>query len=365
MKRILLFSLTLSLMAVSAINAQEKNALISFKKTTNDFGTIKVDGGSVTCNFEFVNTGSIPLIVKRVATSCDCATSDWPKEPVVPGATGAIKVVFNPKNRPGAIDKTITVYSNALTSTVVLQLKGNVSEPPKTLEEIYSRIVGDFRFKTNHLSFNQVLVDEVKTDTLEFVCVAKEPVTIGYSTNGISHMTIKFAPAVLKPNEKGLMIVSFDAKKRNDWGFVIDRINLTQNDKAIIGGLITISANIVENFSSLTQEQRDNAPRIEFAKISYDFGTVDEGQIVDYDFAFTNSGKTDLVIRKIKPSCGCTTVEPADKIIKPGKSSAFKASFNSKGFSGRNTKSITVISNDPTSPTIVLRMSGIVNSPKK
>ena len=365
MKRILLFSMILIFVVVSSINAQQKNALISFKKTVYDFGTIKEDVGLVTYNFEFVNSGKSPLVIQRVITSCDCTASEWTKEPLAPGAAGSIKVVYNPKGRPGPIDKAITVYSNAETPTVVLQIKGNVQEPPKKLEEIYTREIGDFRFRTNHLSFDRMLIDKIKIDTLEFISIAKEPVKIGCRISGLPHLTVRFVPETLKPNEKGLMIVKFDAQKRNDWGFVIDRFYLTQNDKDIKDGLISISASIEENFSTLTEVQRTNAPKIEFAQTSYGFGQIDEGQLVEYDFVFTNTGKSDLVIRKIKASCGCTTVDPFDKLIKPGQTSTFKASFKTNGYSGRNSKSITVISNDPVLPTIVLRMTGIINSTQK
>ena len=365
MKKILLFSVILTFVVVSSINAQQKGVLITFKKTIHDYGTIKEGDGPVTCSFEFANTGKKPLIIERIITSCDCATSTWDKEPLAPGASSNIKVIFNPSQRPGKIDKTITVYSNAETATVVLQIRGFVQEKPKTLDEIYNRLIGDFRFKSNHLSFDRIFVENVKTDTLEFISTAKEPVKIGYKTEGLEHLSVKFIPEIIKPQEKGFMVVTFDAKKRNDWGFVIDRFLLTQNDKVINGGLITVSANLEENFSKLTEEQRSNAPKIEFAQNSYDFGQVDEGQLVEYEFKFTNIGKSDLFIRKIKASCGCTTVEPVDKVINAGQSNSFKATFRTKGYSGRCSKSITVISNDPVTPTVVLRISGIVNSSKK
>lgn len=363
MKRILLFTMMVTF-AVITISAQQKSSSIFFKYKVYDFGTIKEQDGIVTCNFEFSNPSKGPLIIQRIITTCDCTTTEWPKEPLAPGASGTIKVAFNPKDRPGKFDKTITIYSNAETSTVVLQIKGVVLERPKSLEDIYNRLLGDFRFKGTHLSFDRIFADKIKIDTLEFINVANEPVKIGCKLEGLTHLTVKFKPETLKPIEKGLMIVTFDAKKRNDWGFVIDRFYLTQNDKDINGGIISVSASIEENFSSLTDEQRTNAPRIELANTNYDFGQVAEGQSVESEFTFKNSGKSDLIIRKIKPSCGCTTVEPVDKIIKPGQTSSFKSSIKTAGFTGRISKSITVITNDPSSPSVAIRITGTVNPAK-
>jgi len=226
-------------------------------------------------------------------------------------------------------------------------------------------LIGDFRFKTNHLSFDRVFVDKIKTDTLELLCVSKEPVKIGCKIGGLPHLSVRFVPEILKDQEKGLMIVSFDPIKRNDWGFVIDRFNLTQNDNDIKGGIVSISASIEENFSKLSDKQRSVAPRIEFENSNYDFGQIEEGQLIEYNFTFKNTGKSDLLIRKIKASCGCTTVEPVEKVIKSGQTSTFKASVKTKGLSGRNAKSITIISNDPITPTVVLRMIGVINSQQK
>ena len=365
MKRILVISFVIALTIVSTSYGQQKNALISFKKSVFDFGTIKEQDGVVTHRFEFVNSGNGPLIIKRVITSCDCTTTEWPKEPLVPGTGGSLKVVFNPKDKTGKIDKTVTIYSNADNSTVVLQILGVVKERSKALEEIYNRVLGDFRFKGTNISFSRVFVDDIKIDTLDFICMANEPTKIGCKIDGLPHLNVKFIPETLKHNEKGHMVITFDAKKRNDWGLVIDRFYLTQNNKDINGGLITLSANIEENFLKLTEEQRTNAPKIEIANPEYNFGEVDEDQLVQKEFAFTNTGKSDLIIRKIKASCGCTMVEPSDKVIKPGQSSSFKASIKTNGFSGRIAKTITVITNDPVSPIVSVRVTGIVNAPKK
>jgi len=365
MKRNLLFSTIAAFSIFSSSYGQQKSATISFKETVFDFGIIKEQDGFVTHSFEFENPGKDPLIIKRVIASCDCITLDWTKEPLAPGKGGRLKVVFNPKDKPGKISKTITVYSNAENPTVVLQVNGVVLERPRALEEIYDRVLGDFRFKGTNLSFDRVYIDKVKTDTLEFVCMANETAKIGCKISGLPYLSVKFVPETLQPKEKGLMIVTYDANKRNDWGFVFDRFYVTQNNKDINGGLITVSANIEENFSMLTDEQRTNAPKMEMATQNYDFGQVEEKQLVQKEFTFTNTGKSDLIIRKIKASCGCTMVEPADKVIKPGQSSSFKASVKTDGFSGRIAKTITIITNDPVTPSIAVRIVGIVNPLKK
>ncbi|MEI7983694.1 MAG: DUF1573 domain-containing protein, partial [Bacteroidota bacterium] len=54
-------------------------------------------------------------------------TPTWPKEPIVPGKTGEITVKYN-TNISGPFNKTITVSSNAINPTIVLQIKGEVTK---------------------------------------------------------------------------------------------------------------------------------------------------------------------------------------------------------------------------------------------
>ncbi|HYW95694.1 MAG TPA: DUF1573 domain-containing protein, partial [Bacteroidales bacterium] len=121
------FQLLVFIMAAPVVAmAQQKVANISFDETVYDFGNIKEADGNVSHTFDFVNTGSEPLIVQNVAPSCGCTTPTWTKEPVMPGEKGKITAVFNPRNRPGHFDKYITVQSNASQASVRLRITGKV-----------------------------------------------------------------------------------------------------------------------------------------------------------------------------------------------------------------------------------------------
>jgi hypothetical protein len=66
------------------------------------------------------------LIISDVVRSCGCTIPSWPKEPIPPGGTGQIKVTYDTK-RPGAINKNITIVSNATNEpSKILRIKGNV-----------------------------------------------------------------------------------------------------------------------------------------------------------------------------------------------------------------------------------------------
>ncbi|MBA3828554.1 MAG: DUF1573 domain-containing protein [Taibaiella sp.] len=105
-------------------------ALIHFKEgDIYNFGTIKM-GITAVHEFEFTNTGTLPLLISDCMASCGCTTPEWPKEPILPGKIGKIKVTFHTQGHPGEFTKNIFITSNALTDapTYVLHITGNVTE---------------------------------------------------------------------------------------------------------------------------------------------------------------------------------------------------------------------------------------------
>jgi hypothetical protein len=102
---------------------------------------------------------------------------------------------------------------------------------------------------------------------------------------------------------------------------------------------------------------------VELIDSVYDFKTIKEGDKVEFNFRFKNTGKNPLVILDVMASCGCTVPEKPEKPIKPGEIGIIKAVFNSKGKVGPNHKSLTVRSNvyPPGFPALELKGEVIAN----
>jgi len=102
-------------------------AKIEFKEEVIDYGTIEKGADGVRI-FEFTNTGTEPLIISRVYSSCGCTIPKKPEDPVLPGETGEIEVKYDTK-RVGPIRKTVSVYSNAGPVPFPLKIKGTITDP--------------------------------------------------------------------------------------------------------------------------------------------------------------------------------------------------------------------------------------------
>jgi hypothetical protein len=99
-----------------------------------------------------------------------------------------------------------------------------------------------------------------------------------------------------------------------------------------------------------------NSPRINFKVLQHDFGVVEEGKTVNFDFSFVNTGGKNLRITDANPDCKFVTVEKNFKEVVPGGTGYLKIYYDTKGRSGRMENTVIVRSNDPFASAVVLKL---------
>ena len=117
---------------------------------------------------------------------------------------------------------------------------------------------------------------------------------------------------------------------------------------SLIAGCIILSSCFQKaptSGSSATTGDAANLPVIKFEMESYDFGKIKQGSKVSYDFKFTNTGKSPLIITNAVATCGCTTPEYPKTPVKPGESGVIHVTFDSAGKQGLQDKMITITAN--------------------
>ena len=128
-KNNLIYLLLISVIAWSSCKQgagykSSRNAFIEFNSTEHDYGEIPFDGDGV-IEFVFLNSGSEPLIVTHVKSTCGCTIPEWSKEPVLSGEKGKIHVEYDTR-RVGNFTKSIYVYSNASNGPQKLMITGRI-----------------------------------------------------------------------------------------------------------------------------------------------------------------------------------------------------------------------------------------------
>ncbi|MDB5129912.1 DUF1573 domain-containing protein [Mucilaginibacter sp.] len=108
-----------------------------------------------------------------------------------------------------------------------------------------------------------------------------------------------------------------------------------------------------------------NAPVMKFEKETHDFGKIKEGDKVTYEFKFTNTGKSPLIIKDAIATCGCTKPEWPKSPIQPGADGAIKVTFNSAGKMGLQDKQITITGNTVPAQSMVHLIGEVTTSTTK
>ncbi len=333
---------------------------IKLSTTEHDFGVFKEESGRQTYNFEVTNSGDAPLVIQNIVASCGCTEPVWTKSPIPPSGRGVITAIYDPSNRPGPFNKTLTVHSNGKPEVLVLVIKGEVTPREKTIEEIYTWPVGTVRFESNHLAFTTIKKTEKKIRVMPIINPSEEPVKIEFE--GLPEfLQLKSNPETLRPGQKGIIEGTYDATRNPSWGTVSNMIRVKLNGEVQQNGYYYVSANLVEDSSGLSKEELLNAPVFKIASTTVDIGKMEQATTRDVEFKFTNEGKRDLIIRNVRSTCGCTAVQQGtSNTIRPGESSSIKATFNSGGYNGRVTKAIYVYTNDPKNSEVILMLNAEV-----
>ena len=118
---------TTELTAETASTPAADAPILTFEKGSHDFGKIK-QGEIIQYDFKFKNTGKTPLIITNATATCGCTVPEIPKDPILPGAEGSIKVVFDSSGKMGMQDKIITVTSNGNPAINEVHIVGEITQ---------------------------------------------------------------------------------------------------------------------------------------------------------------------------------------------------------------------------------------------
>jgi hypothetical protein len=355
----------LFIMAVLSMPLKSQSSIttLKFADIQHDFRVFNEDAGRQTFDFIVTNTGDKPLIIQKVEASRPGTSPEWTKSPILPGEKGKVTGVWDPASRlgVGVFNKMLIVYTNTLPATTTLIIKGEVIAHVKTDEELLTFPVGGVGFESNQLVFPTMKKTETKEKYMLIINTSPSAVKVEFDELP-SHLKLITEPEILEPGQKGQIIGTYDATKNPGWGNINELIKIKLNGVPQENVYYWVRANLVEDFSTLSNEELANAPVFKLVSNTYDLGKIKGSSQKEVEFKFINEGKRDLIIRHITSSCGCTAIQQGNQGvgIKPGEASSIKAIFNSTGYKGKVTKAIYVYTNDPKNSEAILMFNADV-----
>jgi hypothetical protein len=337
--------------------AQAQQQIIRFETDTHDFGDVKA-GTKPRFAFKFTNLTDKPLALRNVKGGCVCTRPMWSEAPVNPGEQGEILVEFDSKKgKIGDFHKSVVIQTSASDQVDMVFIKGQVVPAKPTqafLNPTYKYAQGYINFRDPAVNFALVKSDEKKSFWVYFENTSPKPVQVVGAPNNSPFILVNVSkPIKVKPEGLDSIEFTVDGSKfdRKIDGFVQDTLRLITDD--VDNGVKNVP--LVGSWKRVyTPEELAKAPKIQFESVTFDAGKIIQGEKMNHAFKFTNTGGSELIITGAKPSCGCTASAPENTEIPPGQSSQINISFDSTGRTGSQTKNVTVSSNDPLTPSLVL-----------
>lgn len=317
MKTKLFAAIILTVSTISTATAQPE---ITWLQTDHDFGTINEDLGSVTCTYQYVNTGDQDLAIASARATCGCTTPRFNEAPLAPGDTASITVSFSPIGRLGRFDKKVYVETNAEPSRSVLTLHGTVIGGAATVAQRYPADLGALKFRNGSIMIGDVNKGKLKTIFAE----AYNPSTETLHPQVISRpdfVQAQPSPEAVAPGEQVSFILHVYSEKCPQWGLVEDSITIVADPQlAPTPVTIPISAVILEDFSALTPAQLAKAPHAIVQYDTLDFGVLKAGskQPQTRTTTVVNNGRSELTIRRAYSLASGVTVTTDRQQLKAG-----------------------------------------------
>ncbi len=342
---------------------------ITWLERQHDFGVFMEQDGKVTCQMPLVNTGDAPLMIVKAQAGCGCTGIDYPEAPIPPGDTAMVSITYNPAGRPGQFTKQVLIFTNTTPRRTVLEITGNVIPTAATLDKQYPLQAGSLRISQREVPMGELPKGKNKTQYLSAYNASTDTMVVSV-TGAKSHLSPAIVPDTVPPARVTALTVHYHSANAPLWGLNTDTLTLVCEplglESSVIPGTaqIHVMAQVMEDFGSLTDQQRRDAP---VAAIGcgdrIDFGTVKAGDVVSKSFEVTNRGKECLLIRRLwVPEGEGVTCTTSKTDIKRGKSATVTVTVDTSKQQGEMLNvPLTLITNDPESPRITVRLVGIID----
>ena len=335
----------------------------------HDFGVFLEQDGKVTCQMRAVNSGNEPLIIVKAQAGCGCTSIDYPQTPIQPGDTAAVTITYNPSGRPGQFTKQVIILTNTTVKRTILEITGNVIPTAATLDKQYPLQAGSLRISQQSIPFGELAKGENKTQFLSCYNASTDTLLVGVE-GALPHLKPAIVPDTVPPGRVTALTVHYLSGKAPLWGLNVDTLTVScrplRPSSATAGSAsVNVMAQVMENFKNLADEQRRNAPVVNVdCGNRLDFGEIPRGENVTRSFVVTNKGKNLLAIRRLWVPDGEGIAIKADKLEgKHGKKATVTVIVDSSMLQEQLLNvPLTLITNDPDSPRVTVRLVGIINN---
>ena len=234
-----------------------------------------------------------------------------------------------------------------------------IGDSAPLVQDQFPKKSGHLRMSSSRIDFGRMMSNEIKSDTIRLYNSGKATINFSVTIKPPPFIRINIKGTFLKPGTQGLLILTYEAFKKGDFGYVVDRIQLNTDDSIIPQKFITVTATIDEYFSQSVWNDTANI-KVRIPEQSFNFGNLKQGEKVSHDFKIYNSGRRPVTIRKIKTDNAGLKAWAVKKDLIAGDSTIIHAEFYPEGKLDSKSGTFYVYMNNPTMPEVKFELSGVV-----
>lgn len=346
-------------------------ALLSFRSLAQDttvpkviwkvnklnLGTVLEEEGLQTVDFEFTNTQDSTFFIQDVWLECGCTAVEFTRDSLANGESGKVKISFDPTSSAGFFSKLIVVTGNLFGVQDSLYLEGISIPYPNDLVRAYPVTQGFLGFRLKKVNMGDVFDNEPKIKYVEFFNNGKDLLDRGaFRSQSPPYLQISQVQQFVRPQERGLLMIRYDAGFRKDLGYFEDVIPIGWEN--IPGSEIQLEliADLFEYFPPVPRSNLNEVPQLFIDQKEIDLKEISARSVVRRTVTLTNKGRQMLEIRKIQGNCECLKIEAPKDQLNPGESMELSLVLDPIGRKGIDQRNIYIFSNDPVNPVQLIVM---------
>lgn len=348
--RIPLLVIGLFSLLTQSVQAQETAVpRLIWKVNKVDLGTVFEEQGKQLAEYEFTHTQDSLFFIEDVWTDCGCTTVDFTKDTLEVGEVGNLQVSFDPSSAAGYFNRMIIVKGNLHNTQDTLYLEGTAIPYPEDPDKIYPIKIDGIGFRLPKLNMGEVFNNVPKVKMLEIYNFGEENLYAdSLKFNTPEYIQLLQIQEFIRPQERGLIQVSYDGALKGELGYVEDQFAVSWDSLSVIP--VSVIAEVFEYFPPFSKEDLNLVPQLVLGTKEIDLKNISSNTIQNRSVSISNKGQRDLEIRKIQGNCDCLKLEIPKTELRPGESVELQITFDPSGRKGIDQRNIYLFSNDPVNP---------------
>lgn len=306
---------------------------------------------------EMRNAGTETVNITNVETGCGCTQATYAKDPVAPGTTTQITVVFDAKQL-GHFDRVLRVFDSSSDTPAEVQMHGQVVTKIIDYTGEYPHKMGALYTDADALEFDDVNKGQRLVRDIHIFNSSGQnlsPVMLRLP----SYLKAECTPRVLAPKQKGTMRVVLNSRDLRDYGLIQSTIYLGKNgaDKISSEKEIPVSVVLLPPSLKASGMRMSNAPHLSMSATEINLTELQTKSKAKDELILTNTGRTTLEISKLQLFSPGLQVELSERKLEPGVSTKLKVSAKGKDLRKWRTRPrILMITNDPDNQKVIIEV---------